>query len=68
MQTVALIRCSTLADSLAGHYTQIVTGHYSSITPIAVVGCIEPFVLRKSQHMNILELLNNQIFGNNDRV
>ena len=43
--------------SLAGHYAEIVTGHYFGIAPAAVVGCDDPgFFLRKSQHMHILEL------------
>jgi len=37
------------------------TGHYLTIAPAAVV--IEPFVLRKSQRMDILELSNNLMFA-----
>ena len=38
----ALIQRSTWADSLAGHYSEIVTGNYFSITHATVVGCDEP--------------------------
>ena len=40
---------------LAGHYVEIVTGHYFSIVPAAVCWMQWDF-LRKSQHMNIQEL------------
>ena len=53
---------------LSGPIYSNTESHYLSIEPAAVVGYDEPFVMRKSQHMNILELLNNQIFGNNDGI
>ena len=53
---------------MVGHYIQIMTGHYFSIAPAADVGCIEPFVLRKAKHLNILELSKENLFCNSDGV
>jgi len=39
-------------ELIAGHYTS----HVLSIAPAAVVGCDEPFVMSKTQHMNNLKL------------
>ena len=54
----ALIKRSTWADSLAGHYAGIATSQYFTIAPAAVVGCNEPLFLQKPQHINLLELSN----------